>query len=952
MAGAITPEHWNRISELFEAALELDADRRTAFLDKACSNDAELRAWVLRLLSQHEQLGAFMQNPLSDRGAKLALDLLNRPTYEKGELLAHRFEIARFIGQGGMGEVYEAWDKELGERVALKVIRKEFAADDATLARFHREIRLARRITHPNVCRVFDLVRHELPSGQSAFFYVMELLAGETLAARLSRGPIPLDEGAALAGDMAQGLDAAHHAGVIHRDFKPGNVMLVQSEHRVRAVITDFGLAMSFGTESLAGAATQTGKILGTPGYMAPEQIVHGAVSKAVDIYAFGVVLREMAGMPVNLNEESGRKLFPANWIRVVRQCTALDPAQRFTSASEACRLLAPRWPARVMSRRKMASLAGAGAVAASLPVAVSRLYQRWPKWKLGARVVLSKTQNLTDEPWLDAFASSLRVQLGQSAHLNLVELSDVEKLLAQIGAATSETQPQIAPQVWREVAWRCAADVLVFSAISKIGVNYGLMIEYELRGTSPTKPAASSMRSFSARDRAALMTAAGEGSAWIRSEAGEPARSIAQYDRLPEDVSTPSWEALSYYARAENALANYKYTEALTLLDTALARDPQFTLAATRKGDVLMSLQEYDNGLQQWRKAIGMLQERSVTRREEVYVRGMYAYDTGDLPAAQRNFEAWALEFPQDWRGFFYQTIPLLLDGHAADAVRNLQRVVTLNPQYNRTWAQLANCYIALGDWRQAGNAVQKLRDFGESDHANFKEASLLFARGDTAGARNRFQALQKSANPGWKARGHIYEAVLNLEMGDYSSAAASFHKDVDQQLPRESDTYRSHWRLVLAFAYARLNNSKAAYEHARSALEFERGPYVLAHAGALFARTGHAQAAEQLAAGIQDRMDVPKYAVAAHKISGEVARLQGNRGSAIRHFEQASALDPRLSYRTYLASVLAEQSPRGDEARDLYRQVAQTPWLVFLDPMRQEPGVLGDSKRALERM
>src|SRR5262245_21058912 len=190
-----------------------------------------------------------------------------RPRLETGQLAAGRFRVLRFVAEGGRGQVYEAEDVELGERVALKTVRAEIAADERATERFRREIQLARRVTHPNVCRTFDVFRHEGPDGAVAFL-TMEMLPGETLTERLHRvGRLTEDEARRLFAQMAAGLAAAHRVGIVHRDFKPGNVVLVPdaSGPGLRAVVTDFGQAHAPAAASDSGPLTGAGEAVGTP---------------------------------------------------------------------------------------------------------------------------------------------------------------------------------------------------------------------------------------------------------------------------------------------------------------------------------------------------------------------------------------------------------------------------------------------------------------------------------------------------------------------------------------------------------------------------------------------------------------------------------------------------------------------------------------------------------------
>jgi serine/threonine protein kinase len=217
----------------------------------------------------------------------------SRTVFSSGELIAERFLVVRLLGAGGLGEVYEVTDQALGGPVALKILAPSVSTNPVLLERFRREIQNARRITHPNVCRVFDLGIHRA-SRQHRFFVTMEVLPGESLAAYL--GPRPAltpAEALPLLTQLAAGLQAAHDSGVIHRDLKPANVMFLPVEFAARrVVITDFGLAIS--VDQLDLGLTDTWELIGTPEYMAPEQTKRGSATPATDVYAMGLIAYEM----------------------------------------------------------------------------------------------------------------------------------------------------------------------------------------------------------------------------------------------------------------------------------------------------------------------------------------------------------------------------------------------------------------------------------------------------------------------------------------------------------------------------------------------------------------------------------------------------------------------------------------------------------------------------------
>jgi len=205
-----------------------------------------------------------------------------------GTVFADRFEVRALLGEGGMGAVYRAYDHELQEEVALKVLRREIEGVEGTLDRFRREVKLARRVTHPNVARTYDLGSHG-----GTRFLTMELIAGAPISRLVGNGKRPsLPETLRIVAEVARGLAAAHAAGVVHRDLKPDNIMSAQND---RIVITDFGIArLAEGAHGAEEANRTIGAVLGTPAYMAPEQVEGTEVDGRVDIYALGIVLFEL----------------------------------------------------------------------------------------------------------------------------------------------------------------------------------------------------------------------------------------------------------------------------------------------------------------------------------------------------------------------------------------------------------------------------------------------------------------------------------------------------------------------------------------------------------------------------------------------------------------------------------------------------------------------------------
>jgi serine/threonine protein kinase len=303
----MTSARWELVTRIFDAALDLPQSVRNDFVRRECKGDHELEVEVLRLLAADQQAGSFLERPALTTVAAGSVLHSQMSLLAVGNVVSGRFEILRFIGQGGMGQVYEALDLELKARIALKAIRPDISSDPRMLSRFRREVQLTRRITHPNVCRTFDIERHSSGAGNGGdlTFLTMELLEGETLADRLRReGRMTTAAALPLVLQMIEALSAAHGVGIIHRDFKPSNVLLVpwdtSASPRLRVVVTDFGLARALvpnGQISADHAATSlTGNqgLLGTLIYMAPEQFERGEATVASDIYSLGLVMYEM----------------------------------------------------------------------------------------------------------------------------------------------------------------------------------------------------------------------------------------------------------------------------------------------------------------------------------------------------------------------------------------------------------------------------------------------------------------------------------------------------------------------------------------------------------------------------------------------------------------------------------------------------------------------------------
>jgi eukaryotic-like serine/threonine-protein kinase len=361
----MTSERWGRIEQIYNAALLRAPSERALFLEQACGGDDGLRRDVERLLTANDQAGSFLASQAWDIAANELT--VAKMTEDRDLSLVGRqiggYQVLAPLGVGGMGEVYRALDTTLNRDVALKVLPERFALDVDRVARFRREAHVLASLNHPNIAAIHGF--EEAPStssGQAAVYaLVLELVEGPTLADRIGRGSIPLEDALPIARQIVEALEAAHERGVIHRDLKPANIK-VRPDGAVK--VLDFGLAKVLEPESIGAdpshsptahdpAATQPGLIIGTAAYMAPEQARGRPADKRADMWAFGCVLYEMlSGVRAFSGQDVSETLAavirgepdwhaltdetPAPIRRLLRRCLAKDPKGRLSDASVA----------------------------------------------------------------------------------------------------------------------------------------------------------------------------------------------------------------------------------------------------------------------------------------------------------------------------------------------------------------------------------------------------------------------------------------------------------------------------------------------------------------------------------------------------------------------------------------------------------------------------------------
>jgi serine/threonine protein kinase/tetratricopeptide (TPR) repeat protein len=594
------------------------------------------------------------------------------PGLSAGRVLAGRFKIVRFLARGGMGEVYEAEDLELGENVALKTIRRDVGWEEGTLARFKQEIHLARKVTHPNVCRIFDVFHHIEASvdgpGQKITFLSMELLRGETLTERLRRaGPMTPDEALPLVRQMAGALAAAHKAGVIHRDFKSSNVILVpagEEDGDVRVVVTDFGLARSsIGGQDLTMALSKPGEIRGTLAYMAPEQVAGEEITAAADVYALGLAMYEMLTGRLPFEGASGlavaferlKKAAPSprtyvpgldtRWETSILRCLERDPATRFQSFADLLQelegeatstsrtvepelLAASQQPQEAgLARRRRASpliaVSGIVTLVVLLGILLFQSLHRAPPGRTAARrsIAVLGFRNLTgeaDAAWLStALAEMLTTEMSAGEKLRAIPGENVARMKLELSLPDSSS---FASDTLGRIRSYLGADVLISGSYLVLnGTSNKVRLDLRLQDSMTGELLTTVSKEG---DAAQLLDLVSRTGTELREKLGieklGPAEAGLIQAALPANPN-----AARLYSEALEKLRLFDALGAGPLLEKALDADPNHALSHSALATSLNMLGYHTRAREEAKKAMDL--SAGLPREERLLVEARY---------------------------------------------------------------------------------------------------------------------------------------------------------------------------------------------------------------------------------------------------------------------------------------------------------------------------------------
>jgi tetratricopeptide (TPR) repeat protein len=812
-----------RAKDVFLAALERPRAERRAFLDEVCAGDDALRQEAESLLAFHEE----------ESGGDPAAE-----PFAAGEVFAGRYRMIARIGRGGMGDVWRADDLVLNTPVALKLL---YSREPADRARILNEVRVARQITHPAICRVFDV--GEAAGG--AVFYSMELVTGEDLAAFVRRvGRLPSEKVVEIARQLCEGLAAAHARGVLHRDLKPANV-LIDNEGQVR--ITDFGIAVS-----RADPSGHT--IAGTPGYMAPEQLTPGmALSERTDIYALGLVLYEALVGHRPLPGGDGRTTVapPSSTAadvdreleRLVIQALSPDPADRPASAREmASRLPAVRTepearatrPGRRYRRRHVswaAAAAGIGGIAIVLVVLASVFV---PVTTLSAQdtVVLADVDNSTGEPVFDgALKVALAVALEQSPFLKVFPEERARETLRLMQRPADE---RITRPLAREIARREHLKASLSGSIARIGRTYVLGLEAVNAQTGDVM----AREQAEAATQEDVLTALGDMAARLRENLGESLASVQRFDAPLARATTPSLDALHAYSLALYKGREVPRLEAIPHLKRAIELDPDFAMAHALLSEIYVNTEQSSLAPPFAQKAFE-LRDR-VSERERFFISWRYYRDA--LQAAEKARElaqSWTATYPREPFAFNALGVAYIRIGQFEQSLEPLREAIRLDPSFILAYSNLAGALLALGQVEEARSTLTQAAE-RQLDFSGARRLSYLvaFVEGDPAVMERELEASlgirTTNAAIGWQAQtaafyGRVDAAHEQFRRGIQRALQGGF-QEVAAQLTMDD----AEMHAVVGQCTAAQSEVAAGLALSRDNLSLEQGSRALALCGA----------------------------------------------------------------------------------------------------------------------
>src|SRR5450432_2085490 len=648
------------------------------------------------------------------------------------------YRVLEKLGAGGIGVVYKAMDTRLDRAVALKFLPDNMLQDPQALERVRREAHACSALNHPGICTIYDIGEQDHQP-----FIAMEFVDGETLSHYIHRQALPVERILDLGIQISDALDVAHAEGIIHRDIKPSNVFVTR---RGLAKILDFGLAKLIPKNPLHADTADSsahaeepvsvvGVISGTPAYMSPEQIRGDTLDPRTDIFAFGLLLYEMAsgrqafggktgGAIIEsiltrppLSVSSTNSQIPAKLEEIINKCLEKDRNNRYPAAAavrselqqlkretESGQITQNSFPAiaavpafapalRSSHRFGWKKIAAASALLVVLLAVAGFFYNTRHARALGQAdtLILADFTNKTgDAIFDDTLRQGLAAQLQQSPFLSLVSEQRIQQTLRLTGRPP---ESKLTPAIVGDICQRVGSKVYVSGSISNMGSQYVIGVNAVNCQTGDYL----AREQVIANGKENILKELGEVSTTLREKLGESLKTVQKLDTPIEQATTPSLEALQAYSLGRKTLqVKGDFTDAVPLLKRSIELDPKFAMAHAMLGTVYHNLGEKSLGADSTRKAYEL--RNRVSEWEKFYIEShYYHFVTGDLEKARQAYEFWAQIYPREPvpptnLGDIYQTL-----GQYDRSFSEYREAVRLSPSEGLNAGNLVIGYIHL---------------------------------------------------------------------------------------------------------------------------------------------------------------------------------------------------------------------------------------------------------------
>ncbi|WP_396626022.1 protein kinase [Luteitalea sp.] len=881
-----------------------------------------------------------------------------------GKQLGERYHIIKLLGAGGMGAVYQALDNELGVAVAIKTVRKELAADPETAQlldrRFKQELLLARKVTHRNIVRV-----HDIGELDGVKYITMPYLQGEDLATVLKReGRLPVERVLKLARSVISGLAAAHDAGVVHRDLKPANIMVAPDGE---GLVMDFGVARSTETASAAAEAmaaagftadngtdpgltrvaeqTQSGMVVGTIEYMAPEQSRGEAVDQRADIYAFGLILYDLllgrtraervksaiAELQTRMREAPPalRSVDPAIPVAVeqlVMKCVQPEAADRFATSRQLEAELATLddhgvpLPLAQRITWKQATAAGLGVAAllgATYWVARGPIV---PEKHEPVSILITDLKNETGDQTFDgALEPMLRLALEGAGFISAHDRNGIRR---NLGVVPPEVLDE---KAGRALAVQQGVGVVLTGAIARDGSGYRVT----LKAAESVTGNEIASESDDASNKDGVLGVATDLGNRLRTALGDNTSDSARRFGT-EKISATSLDVVREYAQAMQALSNSQFDEARAAFERAIKVDPNFGLAHAGLATTTANMGQPQEAETHIREALRHVDR--MTERERFRTRGLMYYLTNDYAACVKEYDGLLAQYEADVaarNNLALCSTKLRQFGRARD---EMKRVVEFLPKRSlyRLNASIYSTYA--GDFQTGERDALVAQQLGDR-WALQALALAKLGQHDFGAASAAYDSLGKSAGagPSYTVSGL---ADIALFQGRFDDAARLFEEGAAADIKEEEPERAATKLLGLAYAELSRGRRKEAIAAADRAVSYGSSVQVRFVAGRVYAEAGAQAKASALATGLVDSLQDESVAYG-KLLEGVVLLDRGAARAAVRTLKEANEmLDTWIGHfdlgRAYL---VAEAYPQADSEFDKCLKRSGEALSLFLD-------------------